>query len=81
MTVKQLNSYRYSLRQITEQSANISEIRSFVNSVPDDYMRKMISARYIDGLTWREIADAFAPNNEDSCRMAVKRYLHGLGVD
>lgn len=81
MTLAQLNTYRYSIRHILEETVNANEVECFVNAIPDEYMRKMISARYIKGLTWREIADAFAPNSEDSCRMAVKRYLHSLGVD
>lgn len=81
MTLERLKNYRHSQRRIVEEITNVKEIELFVSTIPDDYMRKMISARYIKGLTWREIADAFAPNSEDSCRMAVKRYLHSLGVD
>lgn len=81
MTLNQLKSYRHDHRSVSELMAEVSETECFVRSIPDEYMRKMISARYIKGLTWREIADAFAPNSEDSCRMAVKRYLHSLGVD
>ena len=81
MTLRQLKSYIHDRRTAAELTAEVSETERFVRSIPDDFMRKMISARYIDGLTWSEVADAFYPNNEDSCRMAVKRYLQGLGVE
>lgn len=80
MTFEQLNTYRYSMRHILEETVNASEVECFVNSIPDAYMRKMISARYIDGLTWSEIAAAFYPNSEENCRKMVKRYLHQIGV-
>lgn len=81
MTLEQLNTYRYSIRHILEETVNANEVECFVNAIPNEYMRKMISARYIDGLTWSEIAAAFYPNSEDSCRKMVQRYLRQIGVE
>ena len=81
MTLDQLEAYRYNIRHPTESSpADKAEVERFVNEIPDAYVRRMISARYIDGLTWSEIAAACYPNSEDGCRMIVKRYLESLGI-
>ena len=81
ITLDQLESYRYHIRHPTAEGfADTAEVEHFVNSLPDSYVRKMISARYIDGLTWREVSSAFYPNSEDGCRMIVRRYLESLGI-
>lgn len=81
MTLERLKNYRHSQRRIVEEITNVKEIELFVSTIPDDYMRKMISARYIKGLTWREISTAFYPNSEDNCRKMVQRYLRQIGVE
>ena len=81
MTLDQLKSYRHDHRSVSELMAEVSETERFVRSIPDEYMRKMISARYIKGLTWREISTTFYPNSEDNCRKMVQRYLHQIGVE
>lgn len=79
MTLEQLEAYRYNIRHPTEQGfEDAAEVEHFVNAIPDSFVRKMISARYIDGLTWSEIAAACYPNSEDSCRMIVRRYLQSV---
>ncbi len=81
MTLEQLEAYRYNIRHPTEQGfADTAEVEDFVKSIPDDYVRKMISARYIDGLTWSEVSAACYPNSPDGCRMIVRRYLGTLGI-
>lgn len=79
MKIEQLRDYRYHIRHPTAESfAGMAEVERFVKAIPDSFVRKMISARYIDGLTWSEIAAAYYPNSEDSCRMIVRRYLQSV---
>ena len=81
MTLEQLEAYRYNIRHPTESgSADKTEVEHFVNAISDSFVRKMISARYIDGLTWSEIAAACYPNSADGCRMIVRRYLESAGI-
>ena len=81
MTLEQLEAYRYHIRHPTEHGpADKTEVERFVSGIADAYVRRMISARYIDGLTWSEIAAACYPNSEDSCRMIVRRYLQSVGI-
>ncbi len=82
MTLEQLEAYRYNIRHPTESSpADKAEVERFVNEIPDAYARRMISARYIEGLTWSEVCTFCCPYLlPDCCRMIVRRYLKSLGI-
>ena len=82
MTFEQLRAYRYHIRHPTEQGfADMAEVERFVKAIPNDYIRPMISAYYIDGLTWSEVCTFCCPYLlPDCCRRIVKRYLESLGI-
>lgn len=83
MRLEDLKNYRYSIRHYcTDEEKNVlREVERFVNEIPDDYVRPMISARYIDGLTWSEVCTFCCPYLlPDCCRMIVRRYLKSIGV-
>lgn len=82
MTLEQLRAYRYHIRHPTAEGfADAAEVERFVETIPDDYVRPMVSARYIDGLTWSEVCAYCCPHMlPDGCRTYVTRYLNSLGV-
>lgn len=82
MSSEQLENYRYIVRHCGNDAerAELREVEEFVAAIPDDYVRRMVAARYIKGLTWSEIAACFYPNSADGCRMIVRRYLRSIGV-
>lgn len=54
---------------------------TFINSVEDVYARRIMRAKYLDGLTWRAIAmNVGGGNTADSVRMYVSRYLSHLKI-
>ncbi len=56
------------------------EIEQFVGSINDLYIRRIISYRFIDGLTWRRTALKMGGGNtSDGVRMACNRFLEHLG--
>lgn len=83
MTLDRLKAYRYHIRHPTEQGfEDMTEVKRFVSEIPDEYIRKMISAYYIDGLTWSEVCTFCCPYLlPDCCRIIVRRYLKTLGVE
>ena len=82
MRLEELKNYRYHLRHPTPEGfADAAEVEHFVKTIPDDYVRPMVSARYIDGLTWSEVCTFCCPYLlPDCCRMIVRRYLESIGV-
>lgn len=51
-------------------------LRKYVESVPDLLVRMVMQLRFLDLMSWQEVADfAGGKNTEDSVRMLVKRYL------
>ena len=53
-----------------------NKLRSYVESVPDLHVRLIMQLRFLDLMSWQEVADfAGGQNSEDSVRMLVKRYL------
>lgn len=54
----------------------IVEIEEFINTISDSRIRRMITFKYIKGLTWNQTAMAMGGRHTaDSCRMDIKRFL------
>lgn len=82
MTLDQLRACRFYVRHPTAEGfGDMAGVRHFVNAIPDEYIRKMVAAYYLSGLTWREVSAQFYPNSAAGCRMMVTRYLKTLGVE
>ena len=59
-----------------QYTAARNKLRSYVESVPDLHVRLIMQLRFLDLMSWQEVADfAGGKNSEDSVRMLVKRYL------
>lgn len=54
----------------------LNEVEVFIASVKDSHMRRIISLRIVDGLSWNEVADHIGGGNtEDSIRMSFNRFM------
>lgn len=54
----------------------IVKIEEFINTINDSRMRRMITFKYIKGMTWNRTAEAMGNNyTADSCRMDMKRFF------
>lgn len=60
------------LKQSCEELKRLTE---FINSVDDPVMRIILSLRFVDGLTWRQVAQKLGIYTEDSVRLVCKRFL------
>ena len=49
----------------------------YITGVQDSLMRQILSLRYINGLSWVQIAHSIGGNTEDSVRKAHDRFLGG----
>ena len=75
-------------REVDRLKAEAEKVRirletaeTFINSVEDIYARRIMRAKYLDGLTWRAIAmNVGGGNTADSVRMYVSRYLSHLKI-
>ena len=83
MTLEQLRACRFHIRHPTKQGfEDMAAVKHFVSEIPDEYIRKMISAYYLSGLTWSEVCAFCCPYLlPDCCRIIVRRYLRTLGVE
>ncbi|MCD8021245.1 MAG: hypothetical protein LUF92_17220 [Clostridiales bacterium] len=60
-----------------------NQVEEYIESIDKSEMRIMLRLYYIEGLTWRQVADRMnrlyqkqrIPYTEDSCRMKNKRFL------
>lgn len=72
---------RYQLLELRYQSLNVEieekliEVEEFIASINDSRMRQIIRYRYVDRLTWKQVA-ARTYDTEDSARMALERFLN-----
>lgn len=54
----------------------LNEVEAFIASVKDSHMRRIISLRVVDGLSWNKVADYIGGGNtEDSIRMSFNRFM------
>lgn len=54
----------------------LNEVEKFIASVKDSHMRRIISLRVVDGLSWNKVADCIGGGNtEDSIRMSFNRFM------
>lgn len=73
---------RLYMRKATLQSLEnelmdkIGKVETFISSIEDSRMRRIISFRFVDGMSWRNVAmNIGGSNNEDSVRMAFNRFM------
>ena len=54
----------------------LNEVETFIASVKDSHMRRIISLRVVDGLSWNKVADCIGGGNtEGSVKMAFQRFM------
>lgn len=55
----------------------LAEIETFLGTIDDARIRRMIDLHYIQGKTWRQVASRVygSPGSEEAARIRVKRYL------
>jgi len=51
------------------------EAVQWIDEVTDPFVRMILRYRYLDGLTWHQVAFKIGNNTADSVRMAVNRYV------
>ncbi|NFM30658.1 RNA polymerase subunit sigma-24 [Clostridium botulinum] len=66
-------------KRIKELIDLVEKTNEFIEDIEDSLTRQIISLRYINGLTWEEVANSIGGNNtEDSVRMLCNRFLDKL---
>lgn len=75
-----LNNYKNKLKESEEKIESlIEEVEEFIKGVDDSRIRRILRYKYIDRLTWRDVANRMGGlHTEESCRKAVQRYLESL---
>ena len=74
---EQLKTYRQRLEESRRKAMNlINQVESYVASIKDSRVRRIFRLRYVDRLTWYQVAQRMGePHTADGCRMAVDRFL------
>ncbi len=55
-----------------------NRLERYISSIPDSLTRQIFTYRFVDGLSWWQVAYTIGGNNTgDGVRMRVKRYLEG----
>jgi len=58
--------------------AECTELQTFIANIDDSLVRLIFTLRYIDGLSWHQVAWRLGGNTSDSVRMTHNRYLARL---
>ena len=63
-------------RELTEYYHNYVELEMYISNIADSFTRRIFRMRFIDGLSWGEIAKKCEGRyNADSVRKIAKRFL------
>ncbi|NLZ53111.1 MAG: RNA polymerase subunit sigma-24 [Thermoanaerobacteraceae bacterium] len=63
-------------RRIEELMDLVEQANEYIGSIEDSLMRQILTLRYINGLTWEQVAASIGGNNTaDSVRKAAERFL------
>lgn len=64
------------------QDANdlaLSQIRESVDNINDEFIKAIVTYRFIEGMSWRQVAFKMGGGNTEACvKMAYKRYIDKL---
>ena len=59
-----------------ELMETLNQVEEFIKSVDDSRMRRIITLRFVDNLSWNKVADRIGGNNtEDSVKKAFYRFM------
>lgn len=65
-----LNEKRKEYQQLRNEAVK------FIHDIPDSFTRQLLTCRYIDGMSWKQVASQIGGSNtEDSVRMACDRFM------
>lgn len=54
----------------------LSEVEVFISQIPDSYMRRIINYRFVDNLTWREVAIRMGSGyTDEAIRKSFYRFM------
>lgn len=60
----------------SEIEETVNDVHLYIASIEDSHIRRIVTMRYIDGLSWRQIAKNIGGgNSEDAVRKTVERFL------
>lgn len=62
--------------KIQQSYYEYNRLITYINSIEDSYIRQILTLRYVNGLSWQQIAHHMGGGNtSDGVRMACNRYL------
>jgi hypothetical protein len=74
---RRLNRLKRKLkRKLDELMDLVEEANEYINGIDDSLIRQILSLRYVNGLTWEQVAASIGGGNTaDSVRKAAERFL------
>ncbi len=59
----------------TEILETINKIEAFISEIDDSHMRRIVHLRFVEGLSWSEVARRVGGNTEESIKKMFYRFL------
>ena len=78
---KRLEAEALEEQRVREMTARANELDGWIASIDDTIVRRAMTLRYLQGLTWPQVAARMGYASESGARMAVRRYIEKLPVE
>lgn len=65
-------------RKLEEAISEVERLEAFINSIEEAQIRTVFRLRYVNCLSWQQVAVKLGGNTADSVRMMHNRYLQQL---
>lgn len=67
--------------RVAEYAKLASDLDEWIGTIEDPVARRALGLRYLDGLTWPQVAARMGYSGESGARMAVSRFIEKLPID
>ena len=64
--------------KITQCLHERSRLERYIADIPESYLRLIFTLRFVNGLSWNQVAFSIGGTTADAARMACKRYIESV---
>ena len=74
--VSQIDCYKSALKKkLAECTSELIRLNEYISACPDSFTRQILEYRFIDGMSWNQVADQIGGTSEYAVKHTAYRYI------